>query len=127
MILKSPPPDNGRYKAMYKILMPIEGEEIAPRFDLATEVWLGWINDQGELSKESILVLPQASAEDLCQLILNEGVEVVICGGIENEYYEYLCWKKITVYDSVIALYSQALRAVVDGRLHSGAILYNLS
>jgi predicted Fe-Mo cluster-binding NifX family protein len=71
--------------------------------------------------------LPQASAEDLCQLILNEGVEVVICGGIENEYYEYLCWKKITVYDSVIALYSQALRAVVDGRLHSGAILYNLS
>ncbi len=112
---------------MAKILMPIDGEEIAPRFDLATEVWLGETDPQGELVKENILVLPQASAEDLCQLILNESVDVVICGGIENEYYEYLAWKRIKVYDSVIASYIQALKAFIDGRLETGAILYKYS
>ncbi len=107
--------------------MPIDGEEIAPRFDLATEAWLGQIDGQGNLFEENILVLPQASAEDLCQLILNEGVNVLICGGIENEFYEYLNWKKITVYDSVISSYSQALNAFIDGRLESGLILYRKS
>ena len=112
---------------MKKILIPIEGEEIAPRFDLATEVWIGWLGEDTKLVKESILVLPQASAEDLCQLILNEGVDMLVCGGIENEYYEYLCWKKIEVYDLVIASYSQALQAIKEGTLQSGAILYNQS
>jgi hypothetical protein len=55
------------------------------------------------------MVLPQASAEKLCHMIITEDIQAVICGGIEEEYYDYLCWKRIDVMDSVIGRSAMAL------------------
>ncbi len=102
---------------MIKVLIPLEGEEVAPRFDLSTEVWVGWVNRAGRVDKSRLLMLTRASAEDLCQLIIEENAEIVICGGIEAEYYDYLTWKKVRVYDSVIANYREALQHLAAGDL----------
>ena len=104
------------------VLIPILGSEVAPRFDLSTEVWIGRVNSDGTIREEEILVLPHPSAEDMCQLILNQHAEVVICGGIETEYFDYLQWKSITVFDSVVAPYARALEALVKGKLCYGFI-----
>ncbi len=109
---------------MSKVLIPLSGDEIAPRFDLCTEVWIGELDDAGQITDDRILVMPQASAEDLCQYILSEKTDTVVCGGIETEYYDFLCWKKIAVFDSVIATRKQALNALSSGTLTSGQILY---
>ncbi len=106
-----------------RILIPIFGSDVAPRFDLATEILLTSTDSQPDYEKEKIIVLPQASAEQLCHQILTEGVQVVICGGIEEEYYHYLIWKKVEVIDSVIGTYNAALAAYKNGHLSSGAIL----
>jgi predicted Fe-Mo cluster-binding NifX family protein len=56
-------------------------------------------------------------------MILTEGITTVICGGIEEEYFQYLTWKKVKVIDSVIAPYEQALELARAGRLEPRAIL----
>jgi len=99
--------------------------EVAPRFDLTTEVLIAVIGEKGKNREERIVVLPRVSAEHLCHFILTEGVRVVICGGIEEEYFQYLTWKRIKVYDSVIGQWQAALARYKDGSLQPGAILYD--
>lgn len=111
---------------MIKILIPIFGNDISPRFDLTAEVYIVTIDAAGRYQEERIVVLPQISAEHLCHLILTENVSVVICGGIEDEYYQYLRWKRITVYDSVIGPWNAAVSRYLDNTLHSGDILDEL-
>ena len=107
---------------MPRLLIPLLGLEVAPRFDLATEVWIGELDEAtpDRIISSTIIVLPQASAEDLCQLILKEEVDVVLCGGIEEEFYDYLQWKRIKVIDSVIAMADEAARAYGRGELGPG-------
>jgi predicted Fe-Mo cluster-binding NifX family protein len=106
-----------------KMLIPLHEEEVAPRFDLATEVLIAELDDECNPVEVKNIVLPQASAEDLCQLILHEGISLVVCGGIEEEYYQYLTWKKIRVIDSIIGHHEQVVRCFKDGTLVEGAIL----
>jgi len=108
---------------MARVIIPVHGAEVAPRFDLASEVWIGIQGPDGHFLEERTVVMPQASAENLCQLILSEGAQIVVCGGIEQEYFDYLVWKKITVYDDVIATVVAVKKALVEGTLRAGAVL----
>ncbi|SMC94723.1 Predicted Fe-Mo cluster-binding protein, NifX family [Desulfocicer vacuolatum DSM 3385] len=108
-----------------KILIPISGDDVAPRFDLATEVLVIIVSSKNnEIEEERTIVLPRASAEKLCHLILTENIQVVICGAIEDEFYQFLRWKQVTVFDTVIATWQDAFDGFLGNRLTSGDILY---
>ena len=107
-----------------KVLVTINENDVAPRFDLATEVLIAGIDEQGRVVEERTMVLPSASEEDLCHLILAEDLDAVICSGIEDEYYQYLKWKRIDVFDSIIGPYEEALARYAEGNLHSGDIVF---
>ncbi len=92
-----------------KVLIPLFNDYVAPRFDLATEVLITTVGE-GMDSREKIVMLSKASAEQLCHMILMERIEVLICGGIEDEYYQYLKWKKVEVWDSVVENWKSALK-----------------
>jgi predicted Fe-Mo cluster-binding NifX family protein len=107
-----------------KVLMPLLGEQIAPRFDLAVEVLIAEGEAGGAVAGEPrIVLLPAASADALCALILKEGVGMVVCGAIEENHYQYLSWKKIRVTDRVIGPWRPALERALAGRLQPGEIL----
>ncbi len=106
-----------------KLLITIWRDQVAPRFDLTSEVLVAALDPDGKVVHSKTVVLPTVSAEDLCHMILTEGITTVICGGIEEEYYQYLAWKKVKVIDSVIAPYELALEFAKGGRLEPGAIL----
>ncbi len=108
-----------------KILITIWENEVAPRFDLATEVLISRIGPDGAVEQSKTMVLAHASAEELCQLILTDDIEVVICGGIEDEFFEYLTWKKVKVFDSVMGGFDRALDSLLAGALKSGAVLFD--
>ncbi len=112
-------------KMSQKVLTTLFENAIAPRFDLATEVLISSINTDGCIENNRTMVLAHASAEDLCQLISNEGVEVVICNGIEEEFFDYLTWKKVRVLDSVMGPWEHALNLFAQGKLRTGSILYD--
>lgn len=106
-----------------KILIPLYADQVAPRFDLATEVSVVSMADDGRLTEKKTVVLPRASAEQLCHLILLEKISTVVCGGIEDEYYQYLKWKNVTVLDSVIGSYKKVLKELESGTLRAGDIV----
>ena len=106
-----------------KVLIPLYENDVAPRFDLATEVLIVASGEKSSSMNKRIVVLPQASAEQLCHLIITEGVKTVICSGIEDDYYQYLTWKRIDVIDSVIGSSEAALKRYFEGALHPGEIL----
>ncbi len=108
-----------------KLLITIYRDDVAPRFDLTSEVLIATVDADGEIIDRKTLVLPAPSSEDLCQLILSENIRTVICGGIEQEFYEYLRWKKVEVIDSVIGPFERALELARGGRLKSGSILFD--
>ncbi|MCG6973009.1 MAG: hypothetical protein LJE66_07680 [Desulfobacterales bacterium] len=106
-----------------KILIPLYADQVAPRFDLATEVSVVSMADDGRPTEKKTVVLPRASAEQLCHLILLEKISTVVCGGIEDEYYQYLKWKNVTVLDSVIGSYKKVLKELESGTLRAGDIV----
>jgi predicted Fe-Mo cluster-binding NifX family protein len=108
---------------MKKILIPLLGDNVAPRFDLAPEILIAVVDEQGLILEERTIVLPQASAEALCHLIFSERVETVVCCGIEEEYFQYLTWKKVTVLDSVMGPCDKVLQRVRTGLIQCGDIL----
>ena len=107
-----------------KVLVTLWENNVAPRFDQTTEVLIADLGDNGAIVEQKTMVLAHESTEDLCQLILNEEVGVVICGGIEEEYFDYLTWKKVKVLDSVMGPWERALDRLREGNLMPGAILF---
>ena len=108
-----------------KVLITLSENDVAPRFDLTTEVLITTLGADGPVEEDKTIVLAHASPEDLCQLILNEGIHIVVCGGIEEEFFEYLIWKKVQVLDSVMGPWERALERVERGDLKAGAILFD--
>ncbi|HDQ39647.1 MAG TPA: dinitrogenase iron-molybdenum cofactor biosynthesis protein [Desulfonatronum sp.] len=105
-----------------KILVVLHEDDVAPRFDLAMGVYVALISNDGRVLEDKTLVMPKASAEDLCRLILTERITTLICGGIEQEYFDYLAWKQIRVIDSVIGNYEWAVQRLLGDRLRPGDI-----
>ncbi|WP_027184298.1 NifB/NifX family molybdenum-iron cluster-binding protein [Desulfovibrio inopinatus] len=106
-----------------KVLIPLHENDVAPRFDLADEVWVGVVDEEAGVSEEHTVVLPQASAEGLCAMILHEHIDIVVCCGIEEEYYQYLVWKHVDVYDSVVGTVDQVVSALLQKKLAAGQVL----
>jgi len=108
---------------IHKITIPLYHEEVAPRFDMATEVLILILSKGNIIEEEKTIILPRSSADDLCHLMLAEKTNTLICGAIEEEYYQFLKWKKIAVYDSIAGNWSRAFHCWNKNILKSGDML----
>jgi predicted Fe-Mo cluster-binding NifX family protein len=106
-----------------KILIAIQKNEVAPRFDQTAEILVIELDDDNTMGDPRLVLLPGISGEDICSLAIKENVSLVICGGIEETYYQYLTWKKIKVVDGVIGPYQRALDFLAANTLKPGIIL----
>lgn len=106
-----------------RILVTLAGAEIAPRFDLCTEVLIAESNESGTAPGPRNVLLPGPSADELCSLILKENIDVVVCGGIEDSFFQYLIWKKVRVIDRIIGTSSKALRLAFEEQLQPGTVI----
>ncbi|MFZ0927308.1 MAG: hypothetical protein WAN11_01830 [Syntrophobacteraceae bacterium] len=108
---------------MKKVLIVLDGDDIAPRFDLTLEVLIVSLGKDGKPAGKSDIVLARPSVEALCRVVTDENVHTVICGGIEKEHIQYLRWKNVEVIHSVIGPAKVALSRFRKGGLKSGDIL----
>jgi predicted Fe-Mo cluster-binding NifX family protein len=108
---------------MQKIMIPIQGDYVAPRFDLATEILMARV-ERGQITGEpKTIIMERPSDEGLCQMVVEENITDVVCGGIEELHYNFLVWKKVSVLDGVIGDWQTALAKAVAGTLQQGEIL----
>jgi predicted Fe-Mo cluster-binding NifX family protein len=108
---------------MGKILLTLANTLIAPRFDLATEVRIISTEGKKTVGAPKSILLPGPSADELCGLILREEVTVLICGGIEEEHYQFLSWKKVKVIDRVIGETQEIVRRFLECALQPGDVV----
>lgn len=107
-----------------KILFTAQGSQIAPRFDLCTEVHIVVTDTEGVLLGEPrTVLLPGPSSDELCRLAIREEISLLICGGIEETHYQYLLWKKIAVIDRVIGPWTRILTQILTEGLAAGTVL----
>ena len=100
--------------------------EISPRFDMTAEALIVPLTPEeaGRETERKHLVLAHVSSEELCDVITRAGVSVVVCGGIEEDYYHYLRWKRIDVISNVMGSIEEVLPRLVKGELKPGDCLY---
>jgi len=112
---------------MEKVLLPIIDNDLAPRFDLASDVLIISITRETSAMgriEERVTVLDSPSAEAMCRLAVAESVQTVICAGIEKEFFDFLEWKGIRVLDDICGPVDAILEAFLGGRLTSGQSYY---
>ncbi len=108
-----------------RVLITADQDEIAPRFDLTREVVVLSLAENGEVVSRKTLLLAHASADELCDLALSRDIGTIVCGGIEEEYYHYLRWKRIDVIDAVMGPLDRVVARLASGGLKAGDILYD--
>jgi predicted Fe-Mo cluster-binding NifX family protein len=107
----------------FTVVITLWDQYVSPRFDLATEVLVATVAD-GKIEKTRTVIPATASADENCRLILAEQADVVVTGGIQRRYYEYLKWKKVEVLDSVMGPWEKALQRVARRELQPEDVLY---
>lgn len=110
-------------KESMKILITTQRDFVAQRFDLAVEVVIATVVNGELVGKPRAIIMDRPSPEDLCNMIMEENIAMVICGGIEDRHYQFLTWKKIDVVDYVSGDYESVLQKAIAGQLHSGDML----
>lgn len=108
---------------MRKLLIPIQGDYVAPRFDLATEILIARFENGEVVGEPKTIIMERASDEVLCQMVVEEHITDLVCGGIEELHYNFLVWKKVKVLDGIIGAWKLALEKALLGRLQQGEIL----
>ncbi len=108
---------------MHKLMVLIQGDFIAPRFDLATEILIVRYDNGEQLGEPKLIIIERPSDESLCQMAVEENISDMICGGIEEVHFNFLVWKKVTVLDGVIGSWRTAVDRFVAGTLRQGEIL----
>lgn len=108
---------------IHRTAIPVLGDEIVPRFDLATEVVILQTTAKTNLQEQKNIVLPRSSADELCHILLSDHINTLICNAIEDEYYEFLKWKEIEVYDAVSGAWRHAFERWQSQTLSPGDIL----
>ena len=108
---------------MEKILIPLLDNDLAPRFDLASDILVVSITREtsamGKIS-EKVVVLDNPSGEAMYRLIMSENIMTIICAGIEKEIHDFLRRKGITILDNICGPADAILEAYLMGKLSPG-------
>jgi predicted Fe-Mo cluster-binding NifX family protein len=102
-----------------KVAISIFGDRISPRFDVCPEVWVIEVKDGEVIGKEKIPTANLNLTQRLDQITSN-GVDKVICGGIDEFSLRQLGNKGVDVVHDVMGEAEVAFDLFMRGRLRSG-------
>lgn len=112
-----------RRPRVQKLMIPIQGDFVAPRFDLATEIVIAQHENGILIGEPRTIIMETPSDEGLCQMVVEEHITDLVCGGIEELHYNILVWQKVNIVDGVIGHWQTALEQRLKDSLTQGAIL----
>jgi predicted Fe-Mo cluster-binding NifX family protein len=102
-----------------KIAIPIFGNRISPRFDFSPEMWI--IDVEGrEVVRQETLPTANLNLPQRLEQITSNGVDKVICGGIDGFCQSQLGSRGIDVLQDVIGDAEIVFDLFMRGRLRPG-------
>jgi predicted Fe-Mo cluster-binding NifX family protein len=102
-----------------KVAIPIFGNRISPRFDFSPEMWIIEV-ERGEVVSQEKLPMANLNLPQRLEQITSNGIDKVICGGIDGFSLNQLGSKGIDVLEDVIGEAETALDLFMRGRLRPG-------
>jgi len=102
-----------------KIAIPLFGDRISPRFDFSPEVWIIEV-EKGEVLRQERLSTANLNLPQRLEQIASNGVDKVICGGIDGFCQNQLGSKGIDVVQDVIGDAEIVFDLFMKGRLRPG-------
>jgi predicted Fe-Mo cluster-binding NifX family protein len=102
-----------------KIAIPIFGNRISPRFDFSPEMWIIEV-DRGEVLRQEKLPTANLNLPQRLEQITSNGVDKVICGGIDGFCQNQLGSKGIDIVQDVIGDAEIVFDLFIRGRLRPG-------
>jgi predicted Fe-Mo cluster-binding NifX family protein len=102
-----------------KVAIPIFGNRISPRFDFSPEMWIIEV-ERGEVVSQEKLPMANLNLPQRLEQITSNGIDKVICGGIDGFSLNQLGSKGIDVLEDVIGEAETAFDLFMRGRLRPG-------
>jgi predicted Fe-Mo cluster-binding NifX family protein len=102
-----------------KIAIPLFGSRISPRFDFSPEMLIITVKNREVVDRETLPIAHLNLPQRLEQLTSN-GVNKIICGGIDGFCLEQLGSKGIDVLPNVVGEAELAFDLFLKGRLRPG-------
>ena len=100
--------------------IPLVGDRVAPRSTFAESILIVEINGDRVTHKETV-PLEGNTIIDLINVLRDYQVDTFVCGGISiMEIRELVHSFDITIIDNVIGNIDEIIRAIEQGRIHSG-------
>jgi len=102
-----------------KIAIPIFGTRVSPRFDVCPELWIveflgGKLENEGRFSMEGL------NLQQRLDHLTSNGVDKLICGGIDNLCIDHLGERGIEVIHNVAGEAGEVLALFLKGALRPG-------
>jgi predicted Fe-Mo cluster-binding NifX family protein len=111
----------GGRKTMRVILCTLNGR-IAPKYYDAAQLLLLHIRD-GVVAHREVIAVEALEPDELCSLVLHMKTDVVICGGIRQDYQEKLAGSSVQLIYNVIGNTEEVVERFVEGTLRTGDIV----
>jgi len=105
-----------------KIAIPAFQSKVSPRFDTAQELVLLEVVDGNVIHRER-QPLQADSAAGKIKILLEQGVDTLICGGIDRLSQQQIGFNRIEVYSWVTGEIDDAVSCFLRNGLNSGTIL----
>jgi len=102
-----------------KIAIPMFGNRISPRFDFSPELWIIDV-EGGEVVRQEKLPTAHLNLPQRLEQITSNGVDKVICGGIDGYCQSQLGSRGIEVVQDVIGDAEIVFDLFMRGRLRPG-------
>jgi predicted Fe-Mo cluster-binding NifX family protein len=102
-----------------KIAIPIFGKRISPRFDFSPEMWIIEV-EKGEVVREEKLFIGNLNLPQRLEQITSNGVDKVICGGIDGFSRSELGCRGIDIVQDIMGDAEIVFDLFMKGRLQPG-------
>jgi len=102
-----------------KIAIPLFGNRISPRFDFSPEIWIITV-ENGEAVNQEKLPMANLNSFQRIEQITTNGVDNVVCGGIDGFSLNQLGNRGIEVMHDIIGEAEVAFNLFMRGKLRPG-------
>jgi predicted Fe-Mo cluster-binding NifX family protein len=102
-----------------KIAIPLFRNRISPRFDFSPEIWIITV-ENGEVVHQEKLPMAHLNLQQRLDHLVSNGVNQVICGGIDGFCLNRLGCRGIDVLQNVVGEAKIAFDLFLKGRLRPG-------